>query len=446
MMAADAEARSQFAHVEGPLPGPRSKELIDRWHKAEAQCTGFQAPVVWESASGVRVIDVDGNRYLDWTSGVLVTNIGHCHPDLVNAVQQASKKLLNNYECPTEARVVAAEKLVSILPSFLDKVFFLSTGSEATEACVRIMKRKSGKFEILSFYGGFHGRTSAAASAGGLAGPKKGYGPTVPGSIRVPFPYCYRCPFGARPESCGKLCLNFMEDAVKANSTGSLAGVIVEPYLGAAGFIFPPEGWLTELQSWLRSHDLLFTLDEVQSSFGRTGKVFAMEWEGLTPDLVSLGKGIGSGVPVSAVASRSDVIGVLASGELSSTNGGNPVASAAVIAVIGVMRREKLAENALRMGEILKPRLLALMEKSPYVGDVRGKGLVFGVELVKDKKTKEPAPELTKKLIHLAAESGLLIGSVGIFGNVIRVAPPLVINELELHETLDIFARALAQL
>jgi 4-aminobutyrate aminotransferase-like enzyme len=433
-------------NVSGPLPGPRSRDLIDRWRRAEAQCTGYQAPVVWASASGVLVTDVDGNRYLDWTSGVLVTNVGHCHPELVKAVQDASAKLLNNYECPSEARVLAAERLVSILPPFLDKCFFLTTGSEATEACVRIMKRKTGKFEILSFYGGFHGRTSVAASAGGLAGPKKGYGPTLPGAIRVPFPYCYRCPFGARPESCGNLCLNFMEDAVRANSTGSLAGAILEPYLGAAGFIFPPDGWLKQFETWLRSRDLLFALDEVQSSFGRTGKLFAMEWENLTPDLVALGKGIGSGVPVSAVASRSEIIGVLGIGELSSTGGGNPVASAAVTAVIGIMQREKLEDNALRMGGIMKARLLQMMENSPYIGDVRGKGLVMGVELVRDKASKEPAPDLTKKLINLAAEGGLLIGSVGTFGNVIRVAPPLTINEAEVHETLDIFERALSQL
>src|SRR5512147_1262794 len=185
-------ATAKVANVKTPLPGPRSRELFDRWAKVEAQCTGYQAKTVWDYASGVAVTDVDGNTFIDWTSGVLVTNVGHCHPDLVKAVQKTSAKLLNNYECLHEERVVAAEKLVSVLPKHLDRCFFLSTGSEATEGAIRIMKRKSGKFEIISFYGGFHGRTSSAASVGGLAGPKKGYGPTVPGAIRVPFPYCYR--------------------------------------------------------------------------------------------------------------------------------------------------------------------------------------------------------------------------------------------------------------
>jgi 4-aminobutyrate aminotransferase / (S)-3-amino-2-methylpropionate transaminase / 5-aminovalerate transaminase len=432
--------------IQQPFPGPRSRELFARWEKVEAQCTGYQARVAWDHASGCVVTDVDGNRFIDWTSGVLVTNVGHCHPQLVDAVQKASARLLNNYECLTPERVEAAEKLVSVLPEHLDKCFFLSTGSETTEAATRIMKRKTEKFEIVSFYGGFHGRTYAALSAGGLAGPKKGYGPTVPGAIRVPFPYCYRCPFKAKPEDCGMLCLDFIEDSVRANSTGSLAGLIVEPYLGAAGFVFPPEGWLPKLEAWLRSRGMLFTLDEVQSSFGRTGKFFAMEWEQLTPDLVCIGKGIGSGVPASAIAARGDVIGVLGSGEMSSTMGGNPVACAAVSTVVDIMRREKLEENALRIGACMKARLLEMQERSPFIGDVRGIGLVMGVELVRDKATKEPAPDLTRKLIDVAAANGLLIGSVGIFGNVIRVAPPLVITDAEMHESLDIFERALSLL
>jgi 4-aminobutyrate aminotransferase len=437
---------STIARVNTPLPGPRSKALFHRWARVEAQCTGYQAPVVWDRASGVLVTDVDGNTFIDWTSGVLVTNVGHCHPDLVKAVQAASAKLLNNYECLNEPRVEAAEKLISVLPPHLDKCFFLSTGSETVEGAVRIMKRHSGRFEIVSFYGGFHGRTYAALSAGGLAGPKKGYGPTLPGAIRVPFPYCYRCPFRAQPETCDLLCIDYLDDAVRANSTGSLAGVIVEAYLGAAGFIFPPAGWFPRLEQWLRSRGLLFTLDEVQSSFGRTGKFFALEWENLTPDLVCIGKGIGSGVPASAIAARGEVIGVLGPGEMSSTMGGNPVACAAVCAVIDIMRREKLEENALRIGALMKARLLEMKDRCPYLGDVRGMGLVMGVELVKDRKTKEPAPDLTRKLIDLAAQNGLLIGSVGIFGSVIRVAPPLVITEAEAHESLDIFEKALSLL
>ena len=436
----------RITHVNGPLPGPRSRALFERWERAEAQGAGHQAKVAWDHASGVVVTDVDGNTFIDWTSGVLVTNSGHCHPELVKAIQAASARLLNNYECLHEPRVEAAEKLISVLPAHLNRCTFMTTGSEATETAIRIMKRKSGKFEIVSFYGAFHGRTYAALSAGGLAGPKRGYGPTAPGSIRVPFPYCYRCPFRARPETCDLLCLEYLNDAVRANSTGSLAGVLVEAYLGAAGFIFAPDGWFPRLEKWLREREMLFALDEVQSSFGRTGKFFAMEWEGLTPDIVCIGKGIGGGVPVAAVAAREEVIGVLGHGELGSTMGGNPVACTAVSTVVDIMRREKLEDNALRMGGIIKARLEQMKEKYPFIGDVRGKGLVMGVELVKDKQSQEPAPDLTGKLIDVAADLGLLIGSVGIFGNVIRVAPPLVITEAEAHESLDIFDEALSRL
>ena len=266
----------------------------------------------------------------------------------------------------------------------------------------------------------------------------------MPGSIRVPFPYCYRCPFRAKPDQCGQLCLDYLDDAVRANSAGSLAGLLVEPYLGTAGFVFPPDGWLPRLESWLRTRGLLFTLDEVQASYGRTGKFFAMEWEGLTPDIVCIGKGLGGGVPASAIAARQEVIGTLKQGEMSSTMGGNPVACAAVVAVVDIMRREKLEDNARRIGGLMKKRLEAMKEKCPYIGDVRGRGLVMGVELVKDKNGKEPAPDLTRKLIDLAAARGLLIGSVGVFGNVIRVGPPLVISEAEAHESLDIFESAIA--
>ena len=436
----------RIANVSGPLPGPKSAELIQRWRKAEANTTGYQAQVVWDSAEGVVVTDVDGNRFIDWTSGVLVTNIGHCHPKLVAAVRDAVGKLINNYECPTESRVLAAETLVAHLPEHLDQCFFLTTGSEATEGAMRIMKRKTGCFEVIGFHGGFHGRTAHAAAAGGLTGPKRGYGPTVPGIIRVPFPYPYRSPVGGGDAGLIDFCMSQLEETVRANSTGSLSGIIVEPYLGAAGFIFPPDGYLTELEKWCRGKDILFTLDEVQSSYGRTGKLWAMEWEGLTPDLVAIGKGIGNGVPTAAIAGRSDVFDTLGPGEMSSTVGGNPVSSAAVRAIFEVMDEENLADRSLKMGELMKARLLEIQDKSRTLGDVRGKGLVMGLELVHSKTTKEPAPLLVRKLIDTCADNGLLIGSVGIFGNVVRVAPPLTISEAEAHESLDIMEASLLSL
>lgn len=437
---------ARITHVSTALPGPKGAALLAEWHQYEANCVGYQAPVVWDHALGCSVTDVDGNVYLDWTSGVLVTNVGHCHPHLVEAVRVQAGRLLNNYECPTPERIQAARMMVETTPPNLDRAFFLSTGSEAIEGAIRVAKRYTGNFEIVSFTGGFHGRTYAAAAAGGLAGPKRQYGPTMPGVIKAIYPYCYRCPLGLKCESCGMACFDLMEELVRASSTGSLAGVIVEPYQGAAGFIFPPAGWLKRLETWARERELVFILDEVQSSYGRTGKMYAAEWEDLRPQLMAIGKGIGSGVPASALMAEAEVIGVLQPGEMSSTYGGNPLQAAAVIAVLEIFAQEDLVGNAARMGALMKGRLLEMQEQCPYLGDVRGQGLVMGLELVKDKATKEPAPDLTRRVIDEAAQRGLLVGSVGVFGNVIRVAPPLVITEAEAHESLDIMEEVLRHL
>jgi 4-aminobutyrate aminotransferase / (S)-3-amino-2-methylpropionate transaminase / 5-aminovalerate transaminase len=435
-----------ITEVKGPLPGPNGKRLLEQWHAYEADVVGFQAPVVWESAKGCVVTDVDGNTYIDWTSGVLVTNVGHCHPHLVAKTQEATGKLLNNYECPNVERIEAAKRFVDALPPHLDTCFFLSTGAETTEAALRLMKRRSGNYEILSFHGGFHGRTPGSSSSGGLAGPKRGYGPPLPGAIRAPFPDPYRDPYGWCDDGPDfPTYFEHLESVVAANSTGSLAGVIVEPYQGAAGFLFPPVGWLKKLEAWTRDKGMLFTLDEVQSSYGRTGRMWAMQHEGLDPDIVTVGKAIGCGVPVSAVAARSDVFSCLSKGEMSSTLGGNPVASAAVSAVLDIYEQEDLVGNSAQMGAYMKARLLEMAEKNPYLGDVRGMGLVLGLEFVKDKQTKEPAPELIKPIIERCAEEGLLVGSVGIHGNVIRAAPPLVITREEADESLAALERVLSQ-
>ena len=429
------------------IPGPKSKELINEWHTYEPNVVGYQAQIVWKSGRGCVVHDVDGNSFLDWTSGVLVTNVGHCHPHLVSAVNKASQDLLNNYECANTYRIEAAKRLVSALPKHLDKCFFLSTGSEAIEGSLRLMKRRTGKFEIISFEGGFHGRTPGAAAAGGMAGPKRNYGPTVPGIIRAIYPNPYRDEMGLCDDSSGfKKYFRYLDQVISANSTGSLAGVIVEPYQGAGGFVFPPKGWLKRLFEWAKGNGLLFTLDEVQSSYGRTGRMWAMEHEDIKPDIVVLGKGIGSGVPVSAVCSSTDVFSCLKQGEMSSTYGGNPVANAAVIAVLEIFEKENLVAHSAQMGEYIKRGLKQIADNCRYIGDVRGLGLVMGIEFVKDKQTKDPAPELIRPVIDRCAENGLIVGSVGMYGNVIRVAPPLVITEQQADESLAVMEKVVLSL
>ncbi len=436
----------KYAQVNTPWPGPEGRRLIEAWHKVEADVTGYQAPVVWERGEGCIVTDVDGNRYIDWTSGVLVTSVGHCHPRLVEAVRTAVGMLINNYESPTRYRVEAAQALMQVMPDHFGKCFFLSTGSEAVEAALRLMKRRTGKYEILSFEAGFHGRTAAAAAAGGMAGPKRGYGPALPGTIRAAYPNPYRDPYGWCEDGPDfHRYFDYLETVISANSTGSLAGVVVEPYQGAGGFIFPPAGWLKRLEEWAHRNGMLFTLDEVQSLYGRTGRMFAMEHDDLKPDVVTLGKAIGCGVPVSAVVATDDVFACLGKGELSSTLGGNPVSSAAVPVILDIMRDEKLVENAAVTGKRMAAGLNAIAAKCPVIGDVRGMGLVMGIELVKDKTTKTPAPALIRPLIDACARRGLLIGSVGFYGNVVRVAPPLVINPQIAEESLGIFEAAIME-
>lgn len=434
----------KYANVSTGIPGPHSSYLLNEWVRYEADKTGFQAQIAVDHASGAMIFDVDGNSFIDWTSGVLVTNTGHCHPYLVEKVSEALSRIMNVYEYCNEYRVTAAKALVEAAPSHLNSCFFMTTGSEVTDAAVRIMRKASKKFEIINFFGGFHGRTLSTVSIGGLSKVKKGMGPLLPGSIRAPYPYCYRCPFASEPHRCHFLCLEFVDDIVQANSTGSLAGLIVEPYQGTAGFIFPPQNYLSELSTWAKSREILFALDEVQSSFGRTGTMWACEHEALVPDILLAGKGIGGGVPASAILIRKDLIDLaLGKGELGSTFGGNPIGSAAVSAVLDIFKSDNILSNVTQVSSIFSQRLPSLAEKSHYVGDIRGMGLVWGIELVEDKVSKTPAPILTRKLITLCAEEGLLIGSVGYYNNVIRVAPPLVINEDQAEESISIMEHCL---
>ena len=437
----------KYAQINTQIPGPKSKDMLTEWVAYEADKTGYQARVAIDHGLGAMLYDVDGNSFIDWTSGVLVTSLGHCHPKLVSAVNEASGKIMNVYEYCNPYRLNAAKALVKAAPPYMDRCFFLSTGSEATDSAARIMKRATGNYEIVSFYGGFHGRTISTASMGGMHKTKKGVGPMLPGAIRIPFPYCYRCPFHKHQESCGLTCLEFAGDIVQANSCTSLAGLIVEPYLGTAGFIFPPKGYLQALEKWTRDQGMLFTLDEVQSSYGRTGAMWSAEREGVTPDIITVGKGIGSGISVSALLLKSEIVDkALGKGELGSTYGGNPVSCAAVSAVLSIMDEEAVLDNVEKVGKIFAERMPKLIEKCKYVGDVRGMGLVYGIELVTDKKTKEPAPQFIKKLIDSCASEGLLIGSVGMYGNVVRVAPPLVINEDQANESIDIMEKCLTML
>ena len=427
------------------IPGPKSAELLQISSKYEPPCIADQVPVVWDHAERVWVTDVDGNEYIDFTSGVLVTNLGHCHPTHVVAIQEQAARLMNCYSFPTPERVTLSKRLIETLPPNLDRVFLLTTGAEATEAALRVAKRYTGKFEVLAFYGAFHGRTYGALSVAGNISTRRQFGPPVPGGIMAPYAYCYRCVYDKKYPDCDLYCIKALDRVIESSSSDQLGSVIVEPYQGAAGFIFPPDGWLKALETWCEERDLLLIVDEVQSSFGRTGKLYAIEWEDIRPQMLCLGKGFGSGMPSSALAAEAKIFNAMRLGELSSTWGGNPLASAASLAVLDVITEERLSENALRVGSHLKQNLEELQEKHRCLGDVRGKGLVIGLEIVDPIEGYTPAPELTGKILLAAAEWGMLLGKVGLYGNVIRIAPPLVITEEEADIGVEILDTALSE-
>jgi 4-aminobutyrate aminotransferase len=428
------------------IPGPKSAELLALAKQYEPPSMGDQVPVVWDHAEGVWVYDVDGNKFLDFTSGVLVTNIGHSHPKHVEAIRKQAGRLMNCYSFPTPERIELSKRLADKLPENLDKVFFLTTGAEATEAAIRIAKRYSGKYEILAFYGAFHGRTYGPMSVAGNMGTRRKFGPPVPGGLLAPFAYCYRCIYDKKYSDCNFHCIKVLDRIVESSSSGDLGSVITEPYQGGAGFINPPEGWLKELEKWTKDRGLLLIVDEVQSSFGRTGKMFAIERENIAPNMICIGKGIGSGMPTSALVGESKIFDCMKPGEMSSTTGGNPLSSAAALAVLDIMEEEKLPENADAMGKHIHTRLLQLKQKYEFVGDVRGIGLARGIEIVNSKTGKEASPDLTLKIIRTAAMYGLMLGRVGLYGNVIRIAPPLIITEEDCDLGIDILDKAMSQI
>jgi len=425
------------------LPGPRSEEIISLSQKYEPRTMEDQLPIVWDHGEGVWVWDVDGNKYIDFTSGVLVTNLGHSHPVHVDAIQKQAGRLMNCYSFRTPERVELARRLLEKLPENINKAFMLTTGSEATEAALRIAKRYTGKHEVLSFWGGFHGRTYGAMSVSGNVGTRRKFGPALPGGIMAPFGHCYRCVYDKKFPDCDYHCINVLDRIIASSSSGDIGAVITEPYQGGAGFIFPPEGWLKKLELWAKEREHVLIVDEVQSSFGRTGKLFAIDREEVKPQMICLGKGIGSGIPSSALCGEEKIFEAMAPGEMSSTTGGNPLSSAGSLAVLDVMENEKLPENSEIQGAYLKGRLIALQKKYHFLGDVRGSGLVIGLEITEGDEAKTPAKAKMKKIIFAAAERGMLLGSVGLAGNVIRIAPPLIISREEIDLAVEILDQAM---
>jgi 4-aminobutyrate aminotransferase len=434
--------------IKTPLPGPKATEIIARDKARVSPSYTRDYPFVMAKGEGAVVTDVDGNVFLDCAAGIAVTGTGHSHPTVVQAiVDQAHKYLhMSGTDFYYEPQVRLAEEMAAIVPvgrgSGDVRSFFSNSGTEANEAALKLARYRTGRVNVIAFLGSFHGRTmgSLAATSSKWV-QRRGFGPMMPGMFHAPYANCYRCPVGARPESCAAECLDYLEDQIMIHlvSPDEVAAVLVEPIQGEGGYVVPPAEFHTRLREITSKHGILLIADEVQSGMGRTGRMFACEHFGLDVDIVTVAKGIASGLPLGVTTARSDIM-TWPPGAHASTFGGNPVSSAAAIATIGLLKNG-LVQNADVVGEYLQARLRALMDKHALIGDVRGKGLMIGVELVRDRTTKERATVERDRVVQEMFRRGVLLLGAG--RNAIRFAPPLVLNKDQADTIATTFDAAL---
>lgn len=422
-----------------------TKALYDQY-LITSMVAGFE-PVEVEDAHGTTITGSDGKKYLDCFSGISVVNAGHGHPKVIAAAKAQMDKLVHCctyvYYNPPAGRL--AKRLAEITPGKLQKTFFSNSGAEAVEGAMRLAKQFTGKKELIALTQSFHGRTAGTLSITGNRARKQGSGPYLSGIAWAPAPYTYRCPFKtSSPDDCAAACAEAIEDAIRSQSSGDVAAFIAESVLGEGGIIVPPDNYFKYAKAVCDKHGILFICDEVQSGFGRCGKMFAIEHYGVEPDIMTTAKGIADGFPLGAFTARPDVGGAFKPGDHLSTFGGNPVSCAAALANIEVLLDEQLPENAAARGAQIMKRLQQVAETTPLIGEVRGKGLMIGVELVKDKQ-KTPAVTETKEVRRLCREAGVLVGAGGTFANVIRIQPPLVLTAAEADRICDVVSDAVAK-
>ena len=426
-------------------PGPEGKRIVELDDKYIATSTKT-SPIAAVRARGAVVWDVDGNRYLDFTSGIGVTNTGHCHPKVVEAIREQAGQLMHfagtDFYYEIQARL--AQRLAEITPGdWPKKTFYTNSGAESVEAAIKVSRWSTGKKRFIAFVGAFHGRTMGALSfTASKPVHRDRFFPMMPGVTHIPYAYCYRCPYRMEYPSCDLWCAKILEELyfVHMIPPQEVAALFMEPLQGEGGYVVPPMDWLREMREITRRADILLVDDEVQAGFGRTGRWFAVDHAQVEPDVVTLAKGMGSGMPIGATVFRADLdFGV--QGAHSNTYGGNLVASASCMASIEVLEEEGLVENSARMGEHLHGRLLELQEAHDEIGDVRGLGLMQATEFVKDRRTKEPAVELRNRLTEEAYKRGLIILPCG--RNTMRYIPPLVIKEHQIDAAVDILDDAL---
>ena len=418
------------------IPGPKSQASIKQRNEYVPAGVYLVQPVTIAKSKGAVVEDVDGNTLLDFTSGIGVTSLGHCTDEIVQTITDQAKKLIHscihvgNYQ----VYIDLAKKLCEITPgSHKKRALMLNSGSEAVENAVKIVRQSTGRPNILSFENSFHGRTYMAMTLTGKVDPYKiGLGPFVPGVYFTPFPYAYRCPWGTDDkEECGKAAIHHIEKSIFKTQVdpNTVGAIIVETLQGEGGFIDPPKNFFPMLKEVADKHDIKMIFDEVQTGFGRTGKMFAVEHYGVVPDVITMAKALANGLPLSACVASEELMGDIHPGSLGGTYGGNPIGCATALKVIEIMERENIPERAEKMGVKLRKQLDEWKEKYPKIGDVRGLGPMLAMEFVKDPKTKKPDAETSSFIMKECLKNGLMTLKAGLYNNAIRLHPPLIIED-----------------
>jgi 4-aminobutyrate aminotransferase len=405
----------------------------------------YAEPLIADRGEGKYLWDIEGRRYLDFFGGILTISVGHANPKVTSRIKAQIDRLQHTSTVyPNEQIVALAEKLAQITPGRLQKSFFTNSGTEANEAAVLLARMATGSFEVVALRHGYSGHSLLAKSLTAQA-PWRRAGVISVGVTHALSPYCYRCPLGLSYPGCGVACANDVEDVIRTTTSGHIAAFLAEPIQGVGGFITPPKEYFKIVFNIIKKYGGLFISDEVQTGFGRTGKKwFGIEhWE-VEPDILTTAKGMGNGVPVGATVATPEIADAF-QGMTISTFGGNPVTSVAARATIEVIEEEKLLDNAHEVGNHFRSRLEELKEKHPLIGDVRGKGLMQGVELVKDRTTKEPAPQETNQVMERAKEHGLLVGKGGLYSNVLRIAPALNVSKADVDEAIQMLDKAFAE-
>ncbi|MDO4284131.1 MAG: aspartate aminotransferase family protein [Eubacteriales bacterium] len=432
------------------VPGPKAAALLARRREAVPDGIRCNYPCAIKEGRGAAFEDVDGNIFLDWIGGVGVLNIGYSHPEIVEAVKAQADRYFHTMQniVVHEGYVALAEKMNEIVPVRGDqkKTMFANSGAEADENAVKIAKAYTKRPNIIVFTGAFHGRTLLTMAMTSKKAYSLGMGPFPDGVYRAPFPYLYRCPGAMSESEAVAYYVNALEEMFESATPAQYtAAIVAEPVQGEGGFIPAPIAWVKAVREICDRYGILFIADEVQTGFGRSGRMFASEyWKeaGCAPDIMTSAKSIAAGIPLAAVTARREIMDAVAPGTIGGTFSGNPLACAAALKVIEIMQRDHLPERALEIAELCKKEFESWKERYGVVGDVRGTGAMMGIEFVRDQETKEPAPELVTAIIAEAAQHGLLVESAGTYGNVIRFLCPLVVTDEQLRAGLEILEAA----